>query len=155
ASGSKKKLRTLCEQYKEEVAANLDLMSKAPDGMPKDQASLEKRQSPGNSLGARLSEGKPRCAGDCRHLETRLKRGNAMESDPIRRRFLRGGPLAAAWLLAVGNVQGADAQNATARPASSSGQVKLLRVPNSGIQPQTVVDGKGVVHMIYFAGEPR
>jgi hypothetical protein len=30
----------------------------------------------------------------------------------------------------------------------------LLRVPNKGIQPQTVVDGKGVVHMIYFAGEP-
>src|SRR4051812_8789849 len=34
----------------------------------------------------------------------------------------------------------------TAKPA-------LLRVPGNGIQPQVVVDGKGVVHLIYFKGE--
>jgi hypothetical protein len=30
----------------------------------------------------------------------------------------------------------------------------LLRVPNHGIQPQVAVDGKGVVHLIYFKGDP-
>src|SRR5262245_41315348 len=40
-SGSKKKLRTLCDQYKEQVAANLDLMRKPPDGMSMDPASLD------------------------------------------------------------------------------------------------------------------
>src|SRR6266852_7895412 len=33
-------------------------------------------------------------------------------------------------------------------------QVKLLRVPNGGIQPQVAVDRRGTVHMIYFHGEP-
>jgi tetratricopeptide (TPR) repeat protein len=40
-SGSKKKLRELCEQYKEQVAANVDLMCKAPEGRPTDSASLD------------------------------------------------------------------------------------------------------------------
>jgi RNA polymerase sigma factor (sigma-70 family) len=30
----------------------------------------------------------------------------------------------------------------------------LLRVPGHGIQPQVAVDGKGVVHLVYFKGEP-
>ena len=30
----------------------------------------------------------------------------------------------------------------------------LLRVPNRGIQPQVVVDAKGVVHLLYFKGDP-
>ena len=30
--------------------------------------------------------------------------------------------------------------------------VTLLRTPNRGIQPQVVVDGKGIVHLIYFRG---
>jgi tetratricopeptide (TPR) repeat protein len=42
ASGSKRKLRTLCSQYKEQVGANLDLMRKPPDGMPMDTASLDR-----------------------------------------------------------------------------------------------------------------
>lgn len=32
-------------------------------------------------------------------------------------------------------------------------QVKLLRTPQGGIQPQTAVDSRGVLHMIYFAGD--
>jgi RNA polymerase sigma factor (sigma-70 family) len=36
------------------------------------------------------------------------------------------------------------------RPA----KVTLLRVPERGIQPQVVVDAKGVLHLIYFRGEP-
>lgn len=31
----------------------------------------------------------------------------------------------------------------------------MLRVPNGGIQPQVAVDGKGIVHMLYFTGEAR
>src|SRR5205807_3876796 len=30
----------------------------------------------------------------------------------------------------------------------------LVRVPNHGIQPQVAVDSKGVVHLLYFKGEP-
>ncbi len=36
---------------------------------------------------------------------------------------------------------------------SGSG-VKLLRVPNNGLQPQAVVDERGALHLIYFVGEP-
>jgi hypothetical protein len=32
-------------------------------------------------------------------------------------------------------------------------RVTLLRVPQGGIQPQTVVDGKGTLHLIYFKGK--
>src|SRR5260221_13134768 len=35
-----------------------------------------------------------------------------------------------------------------------SGKVTLLRVPDKGIQPQVTVDRKGIVHLIYFKGEP-
>src|SRR5437899_12586965 len=31
-------------------------------------------------------------------------------------------------------------------------QITLLRTPREGIQPQTVLDRKGVLHMIYFKG---
>lgn len=42
------------------------------------------------------------------------------------------------------------------KPASAvSGKVSQMRVPNGGIQPQTMVDGRGVVHMIYFSGEAK
>jgi hypothetical protein len=34
-------------------------------------------------------------------------------------------------------------------------QVVLLRVPNRGIQPQAAVDAEGVVHLLYFKGEPQ
>jgi len=33
--------------------------------------------------------------------------------------------------------------------------VKFIRTPHDGIQPQAVVDTKGIVHLIYFKGEPR
>jgi hypothetical protein len=32
-------------------------------------------------------------------------------------------------------------------------QVKLLRTPQGGIQPQTAMDSRGVLHMIYFTGD--
>ncbi len=49
---------------------------------------------------------------------------------------------------------------AQADPADESrteklGEVKQLRVPDRGIQPQVAEDGKGVIHLIYFRGDPR
>lgn len=37
---------------------------------------------------------------------------------------------------------------------SANGKVKLLRVPNNGLQPQTLMDERGALHLIYFTGEP-
>jgi hypothetical protein len=34
-------------------------------------------------------------------------------------------------------------------------RVKVIAAPDNGIQPQAAVDQKGVVHLIYFKGEPR
>jgi hypothetical protein len=34
------------------------------------------------------------------------------------------------------------------------GKVRLMRVPEGGIQPQVAVDGRGEIHMIYFKGDP-
>lgn len=42
--------------------------------------------------------------------------------------------------------------------ASSSGAdspVKLIRAPETGIQPQAAVDSSGNVHLIYFKGDPK
>jgi hypothetical protein len=33
--------------------------------------------------------------------------------------------------------------------------VTLVRVPGNGIQPEAVVDRRGVLHVLYFAGEAR
>jgi len=37
--------------------------------------------------------------------------------------------------------------------AAARGRVKLIRTPDSGIQPQAAVDSQGVVHLIYYKGE--
>src|SRR5437867_2928398 len=37
--------------------------------------------------------------------------------------------------------------------AAESTRVNLVRTPDGGIQPQAAVDGKGVVHLIYYKGE--
>jgi hypothetical protein len=37
--------------------------------------------------------------------------------------------------------------------ASDSATVQLVHVPDGGIQPQAAVDGRGVVHLIYFKGD--
>ncbi len=41
----------------------------------------------------------------------------------------------------------------TAQSLQGSG-VKLLRVPDNGLQPQAVMDARGTLHLIYFKGEP-
>jgi hypothetical protein len=35
------------------------------------------------------------------------------------------------------------------------GKVKLLRTPNGGLQPQAALDERGVLHLVYFTGEPQ
>lgn len=52
---------------------------------------------------------------------------------------------------ALGWGVGAAALGAAAEP---SAPVVLRRVPDHGIQPQAAVDPKGVVHLIYFRGDP-
>jgi len=42
-----------------------------------------------------------------------------------------------------------------AAPPAPGANIQLLRTPNSGIQPQTVVDASGTVHMIYFKGDAK
>ena len=39
--------------------------------------------------------------------------------------------------------------------AVSEGLVHLVRTPESGLQPQTVVDRSGNVHLVYLRGEPK
>jgi hypothetical protein len=48
--------------------------------------------------------------------------------------FLLAGPVAATW---------------------ADPKVTVIETPNGGIQPQTVVDAKGGLHLIYFKGDPR
>jgi hypothetical protein len=60
-------------------------------------------------------------------------------------------------LAAIATIAGGLAvpQTSAAPKERADGKIKLLRVPNRGIQPQVVMDGKGVVHLIYFRGDPR
>src|SRR5262245_12142453 len=55
--------------------------------------------------------------------------------------------VAAALLSASGVPSGAEPDGAS--------RVTLVRVPHGGIQPEAIVDGAGVLHLLYFSGEPR
>jgi len=56
------------------------------------------------------------------------------------------------WTIAIAIVTAtAVVYSETARTPQAP-QVKLLRTPQDGIQPQTAVDSRGVLHMIYFTG---
>jgi hypothetical protein len=39
--------------------------------------------------------------------------------------------------------------------ASEASRVNILRTPDEGIQPQAAVDARGMVHLIYFKGDPK
>jgi hypothetical protein len=39
--------------------------------------------------------------------------------------------------------------------AEEAGAVTLMPTPNGGIQPQAAVDSRGVVHLIYYKGDPK
>jgi hypothetical protein len=61
---------------------------------------------------------------------------------------------AAALAAALTTAALADADKTDAKKESAP-QVHRLRVPQGGIQPQAVVDGKGVLHLIYYGGDAR
>jgi hypothetical protein len=67
------------------------------------------------------------------------QRGTSMKS------FVKlTGPIAVLVLLA----------NIAGTPAADSKRVSVIQTPDRGIQPQAVMDGKGVLHLIYFKGDP-
>jgi hypothetical protein len=43
---------------------------------------------------------------------------------------------------------------AVTSPAEAGGSVITRRLPNGGIQPEAVLDPRGVLHLLYFAGDP-
>src|SRR5438105_8810605 len=44
---------------------------------------------------------------------------------------------------------------AIAAAGETAPQIHLLRTPDAGIQPQAAPDAKGVLHLIYFKGDPK
>ncbi|MFO0842327.1 MAG: sialidase family protein [Gemmataceae bacterium] len=63
--------------------------------------------------------------------------------------------LAGALALSFGLcVLAAEEPGAASRASGAEGTTVLLRTPNHGIQPQVAIDAKGVVHLLYFKGEP-
>jgi hypothetical protein len=56
--------------------------------------------------------------------------------------------LVAILLVQAGSVSPQSAQQATSK-------VKLLRTPNGGLQPQAALDERGILHLVYFTGEPQ
>jgi hypothetical protein len=44
---------------------------------------------------------------------------------------------------------------AAAAQAQQAPPVRLVRVPESGIQPQAATDAKGTLHLLYFKGDPK
>lgn len=70
-------------------------------------------------------------------------------------RAIVGWALATCFIAAL-SVPGA-AQNGAAvspRKEEKRAQVTLVRTPHDGLQPQAAIDGAGVLHLIYFSGEP-
>src|SRR5947209_1584406 len=43
----------------------------------------------------------------------------------------------------------------SARAAAPTPRVRIMRVPDGGVQPQVMVDSKGTVHLIYLHGDPQ
>jgi hypothetical protein len=64
----------------------------------------------------------------------------------LTRGTMRAGPL----ILAIA---GANAIYSTHATTPASPKVLFLRAPNNGIQPQSVIDSEGVLHVIYFLGD--
>lgn len=57
------------------------------------------------------------------------------------------------WTIAIAVVTATAVVYSETARAPRVPQVKLMRTPQGGIQPQTAVDSRGVLHMIYFTGD--
>lgn len=62
--------------------------------------------------------------------------------------------LAAFAILAAGARMHRVLADRTRPDASLAPRVTVMRTPNGGIQPQVAVDRRGVVHLVYFTGDP-
>src|SRR4051794_1039991 len=58
-----------------------------------------------------------------------------------------------AVLIVVATFASLTAGASAADPPPAS--IRTVRVPDDGIQPQAASDGKGVVHLVYFKGDPQ
>lgn len=62
--------------------------------------------------------------------------------------------IVAAMLIGIAGLNAGVGAGAKAADTETAHKPTLLRVPAHGIQPQVAVDAKGVVHLLYFKGEP-
>jgi hypothetical protein len=44
---------------------------------------------------------------------------------------------------------------AAEKSAESPGRVRILRVPEGGLQPQVAIDDRGTLHLVYYTGDPH
>src|SRR5260370_40885988 len=68
--------------------------------------------------------------------------------------FLNHVKVAGAVLFSIGALTFTAGESALQGQQGEASKVAVLRVPDHGIQPQVAVDAKGVVHLLYFKGEP-
>lgn len=74
---------------------------------------------------------------------------------PRIQRFTSTLALAGCIIFTSGKPGAAQSSDIPSAPANNEqAKVALVRTPKSGIQPQAVVDSGGVLHLIYFTGEP-
>lgn len=71
----------------------------------------------------------------------------------IRHRVVSRGVAGALTLIAAALVTVTGCR-AEAPVSAAAARVEVLKTPNSGIQPQAVVDARGTVHLIYLKGDP-
>jgi hypothetical protein len=62
--------------------------------------------------------------------------------------------LTVSMALLVNVLQGHAARDSASDGHSEPVRVEVLKAPDDGIQPQAVIDKAGVVHLVYFKGEP-
>lgn len=58
-------------------------------------------------------------------------------------------------VVAIGAALALFSTSGTSSVVTAHPVVTLVRVPGNGIQPEAVVDGRGMLHVLYFAGEAR
>src|SRR5579885_1579723 len=68
----------------------------------------------------------------------------------------RDHPMASLIWLAVLGISSSGPPPASAGDAGGRGtaEVKVLATPEGGLQPQAVIDDRGVIHLVYFKGDP-
>src|SRR2546430_1461080 len=72
-----------------------------------------------------------------------------MKTNNLSRITLQASPSHALLLLLL------PAIGSAAPSRASATEVKVIRAPEAGIQPQAAVDEKGVAHLIYLKGDPK